>query len=440
VQVKRKTLYIIPVLIALVAGIILGHLGLHDKQIKTNAVLYYVDPMHPSYRSDKPGIAPDCGMKLVPVDAKDAGKSLLNPGGRESTSDPVSIAGKMHIEPATQQLYGIRLTEVQRSSGRGIISVFGRVAADGTRIYRLNLNSSGFVKETENDAVGSYVRKDQRLAAVYSSEVLYAAAGYISGNTRMQAGAMTDIAPASQGRASISAQSDYLRNLGMSDSQIKGLNATHRVPEDVYIVSPTDGFILTRSISTGLRFEKDSEFYTIADLSHVWVYAEVFGRDAQAFRPGTIGRIVLSDTGESYSARVANALPEIDPATRTLKIRLEVDNPKFRLRPDMFVNVELPVVHPSGLTVPSDALLDSGLSKRVFVESSEGYFEAREVETGWQLDGRVQIVKGLREGEFVASEGTFLIDSESRLQVANNAGGNKSNGARVETAMVRRAE
>jgi RND family efflux transporter MFP subunit len=348
------------------------------------------------------------------------------------------MPGTLHIDPASQQLYGIRLATVQASAGHGSVRVFGRVAADDTRTYRLNFNSSGFVKKTENDAVGSHVRKDQRLATVYSSEVLYAAAGYISGNARIQAGAMTDITPATQGRANISAQADYLRNLGMSDSQIKELGTTHKVPEDVYIVSPTDGFILSRNICTGLRFEKSSEFYTVADLSRVWVYAEVFGKDAQAFRPGTMAGIHLLDTGETYTARVANALPEIDPATHTLKIRLEVDNPGFRLRPNMFVSVELPVAHSSGLTVPSDAVLDSGLSKRVFVETSEGYFETREVETGWQLDGRVQIVKGLHEGETVAFAGTFLIDSESRLKVAVNAGGNSN--SKVDTAMVHRAE
>jgi RND family efflux transporter MFP subunit len=270
--------------------------------------------------------------------------------------------------------------------------------------------------------------------------VLYAASGYISGNTRVQAGAMTDISPASQGRASISAQADYLRNLGMSDSQINQLNRTHKIPEDVYIVSPTDGYILSRTISPGMRFEKNSDFYTIADLSHVWVYAEVFGKDSEAFRPGTIARITLPDTGEVYRARVSDALPEVDAASHAFKIRLEVDNPGLRLRPDMFVSVELPVALPSGLTVPSEALLDSGLSKRVFVEVSEGYYEAREVETGWQLDGHVQIVKGLREGETIASAGTFLIDSESRLQMAANAGSNRSNGSRFETAVVHHAE
>ena len=437
---NRKMFYIVPVLIALGTGFVLGHLAWHDKPVKKNAILYYVDPMHPSYRSDKPGIAPDCGMKLVPVYAMDAGRSLLDPGVTDAISDPASNPGALHIDPAKQQLYGIRLAKVQMSSGHGAIRVFGRVAADETRVYRLNFNSAGFVKETENDAVGSHVKKNQRLAVVYSSEVLYAATGYIAGSTRMQGGAMTDITPATQGRTSIAAQADYLRSLGMSDLQIKELGTTHKIPEDIYVVSPTDGFILARNISPGQRFEKNSDFYTIADLSRVWVYAEVFGKDAQAFRPGAVARVTISDSGENYRARVSDALPEIDPTSRTLRIRLEVDNPGFRLRPDMFVNVELPVSLPSGLTVPSDALLNSGLSKRVFVETSEGYFQAREVETGWALNGSVQIVRGLREGESVASDGTFLIDSESRLHVAAQAKGATVSGAGAKTEMDQHAE
>jgi RND family efflux transporter MFP subunit len=420
---------------ALGIGFGFGRLRTREDPKAANAILYYVDPMHPSYRSDKPGIAPDCGMKLVPVYARDVGMTLSNAG----VLNQASSQGVLHIDPATQQLYGIRLAKVQMSSGHETIRAFGKVSADETKIFRLNLNTSGYVKSTEKDTVGSRVRKDQRLAVIYSSEVLYAANGYISGNTRTQAGAMTDISPASQGRASISSQADYLRNLGMSDSQIKELNATHKVPEDVYIVSPTDGFILSRNVSPGLRFEKNSEFYTIADLSRVWVYAEVFGKDGQAFRPGTIARVTIPETGETYRARVSDALPEIDASSRALKVRLEVDNPGLRLRPDMFVSVELPVAQPTGLTVPSDALLDSGLSKRVFLEVSDGYFEAREVETGWQLDGQVQIVKGLQEGETVASAGTFLIDSESRLQMAINTGG-KAQTSKIETAMVHRSE
>jgi RND family efflux transporter MFP subunit len=376
-------------------------------------VLYYVDPMHPAYRSSKPGIAPDCGMQLVPVYADQAGREVL-------ATQP-SNSEAMQISPVTRQLYGIQLAKAQRSTGQEVIRVFGRVAADETRIFRVNLGTDGFVKETQDDAVGNRVRKDQHLAVVYSPEFLSVAGGYLSANERVPGAMSKDNSSSAQSAASAQARADRLRNLGMSDAQINELSVTRKIPEDVYVVSPADGFILSRNISPGLRFERHTELYTIGDLSHIWIMADVFGKDANSFRPGAAARIVLSGTGETFTARVSGVLPEVDPATHALRLRLEAENPAFKLRPDMFVSVELPISLPSGITVPSGALLDSGLSKQVFVETSEGYFEPRDVETGWRLDDRVEIVKGLKEGEIVVAAGTFLVDSESRLRLAGSA-------------------
>jgi Cu(I)/Ag(I) efflux system membrane fusion protein len=374
--------------------------------------------MHPAYRSSKPGIAPDCGMKLEPVYAEEANQSVLPPED--------SMPAEVRIDPAAQQLYGIRLAKVEKDGGQGAIRVFGRVAPDQTLVYRVNLGTDGYVKETHDDAVGNHVIKDQHLAIVYSPEFLAVSGGYLSANERTPAGTAAmkeNVAPSTVLNASSSqARADRLRNLGMSDSQIEEISRDRKIPENVYVVSPTDGFILSRNISPGVRFERYSEMYTIADLSRVWVLAEVFGKDAQAFRPGARARITLPDTGESFEARVSDVLPEVDPVTRIMKPRLEVNNPGFKLRPDMFVNVELTLSQQPGLTVPADAVLDSGLSKRVFVQASPGHFEERAVTTGWRQNGRVQIVKGLREGETVVAGGTFLVDSESRMQMAANSG------------------
>jgi Cu(I)/Ag(I) efflux system membrane fusion protein len=184
----------------------------------------------------------------------------------------------------------------------------------------------------------------------------------------------------------------------------------------VDIVSPADGFILARNMTPGQHFDRSMEFYRIADLSKVWIVAEIFVSEARDFRPGTMARVTLPDQGKTFSARVTSTLPEVDPVTRTLKLRLEEENPGFALRPDMFVNVELPVRMAPGLTVPLDAVIDSGREQRVFVERSKGRFEPRPVETGRRLSDRVEIVRGLEEGERVVTAGTFLVDSESRLR------------------------
>ncbi len=411
----RNALYCVLLLLMLAIGFAIGHLP-GAVTARASVPLYYVDSMHQTYRSRKPGKAPDCGMDLTPVYPEDLGKGLSTVAG--------SGSGVLHIDPATQQLYGIRLAKVHAVSGQDTLRVFGRVAADETRVYRINFGTDGYVKETHADAVGDRVKKDQHLATVYSPEFLSVVAGYLSANERAPGGvggSMIDNSAPTQNAAGAQARADRLRNLGMSDSQINELSTTRKIPEDVYVVSPTDGFIIARNISPGLRFERHTDLYTIADLGRVWILAQVSGKEAQEFHPGTMARVTLPDTGETFKARVSNVLPVVDATSHTLTLRLEAENPGFKLRPNMYVNVELPVSRSSRLTVPSDAILDAGLSKRIFVQTTEGYFEAREVQTGWRLGDRVQIVNGLIGGETVASAGTFLIDSESKIQLAPNA-------------------
>ena len=217
--------------------------------------------MNPSYRSDKPGVAP-CGMALVPIYADEAGKAVVSE--REAT------AGTTQIDPALQQLYGIRVAKAERDQGKGTIQVFARVVPDETRIYHLNFGTEGYVKETRDDAIGNYVTKNQRLATVYSPDFLAAAGGYLAAHERAptapNASSGNFVANSSQEAASVQARADRLRNLGMSDAQIDEITRTRKLPEDIYMVSPTDGFILTRNISPGVRFERDFDLYTVADL------------------------------------------------------------------------------------------------------------------------------------------------------------------------------
>jgi RND family efflux transporter MFP subunit len=422
----KKAWVLVPVVGALIAGYAFGHFHQRPAASDAHRILYYVDPMHPAYHSDKPGTAPDCGMDLVPVYADGVGKSLV--GSDDDASD------SLRIDPAAQKIYGIQLTAVESNSGSRMISAFGKVTPDETRIYKITMGADGYVKTTDNDAVGNRVKKDQHLAVVYSPDFLPVVGGFLSANERTP-GQFKETPSTAQGAASSQARADRLRNLGMSDAQIEEMINNHKIPEDVYIVSPVDGFILTRNISPGLRFERERELYTIADLDQVWIIAQVFGKDAQKFRPGAVARVTLPDTGETFQAKVSDVLPQVDPATRALKVRLVANNPRFKLRPDMFVNVDLPVSVPPGLSVPADAVVDTGMAKQVFVQTSPGHFEKREVEIGWRFDDRVQIVKGVREGEKVVSAGTFLVDSESRLQAAACSSGTPP---QADSALVHR--
>ncbi len=406
----------------MVAGFVVGRYSVVPRQHSSSStaaarhILYYVDPMHPSYRSSKPGTAPDCGMQLEAVYAPEVNASSINLAG--------APAGSVAIDAAVQQTVGIQVAQVEKSSGPHTVRLLGYVMPEDTLVYRVDSGTDGFVRETYNDSVGTLVKKDQKLAACYGPEYLSVASGYLAAiagvpGANGKDGSRTMPFPgavAKQGVSSLQGYTDRLRNLGMSEAQLKQMAESRQLPESVDVVSPADGFILSRNITPGQHFDRSMEFYRIADLSHVWIVADIFESDAQTIRPGSIARITSRDGAKTFSARVSNVLPQVDPATRTLKLRLEADNPGFALRPDMFVDVELGSAMPAALTVPADAIINSGREQRVFVESSSGVFEPRTVQTGWHVGDRVEIVRGLSEGERIVAEGTFLVDSESRLK------------------------
>ena len=373
-------------------------------------ILYYVDPMHPSYRSDKPGIAPDCGMPLQPVYADEVGKALVA-SARRPTAKSVTI------DPVAQQLFGIGVVTVQETTGTRALRVPGRVAADESRVHRVSVSVDGFVAETYDDSVGRHVRKNQRLAAIHSQEFLSAATAYVAAIERAQDSAGQDTAEKTRAVATTKKHwSENLRTLGMSAAQIEEIAATRKIPAAVYLVAPVDGFILARSISPGQRFERHTDFYRIADLTHVWIIGELLGGEDQYLHPGVRASIKVRNQSNTLPARVSDILPQVDAVTGAVQLRLEADNRSLALRPDMLVSVDLPVPAPSGLSVPADAVLDSGLAQRVYVRRGAGSFEARQVETGERFGDRVQILRGLAEGEQVVASGTFLVDSETRLR------------------------
>jgi len=417
----KRTSLAIAVVAAIAASYGIGRYKSHSQSGNQTGrhVLYYVDPMHPSYKSDKPGIAPDCGMRLVPVFAEDLGNA--------QPSSPLAQlpAGAVAIDAATQRRMGIRVAPVEKKGTTRTVRVIGRVVPEDTRVYRVNSGLGGFIRETYNDSVGMLVKKDQKLASYYSPDFLAVASGFLAANERVPGAVGNDgnrTMPfpgtlSKQGVSSMQGYTDRLRNLGMSDVQIKRIADSRQLPESIDIVAPADGFIVARNISPGQHFDHEMEFYRLADLSRVWVVAEIYEQEAPYLRPGGLAQIQLKDEGRKLPGRITDSLPQSEAGGGTVKLRLEVDNPKFLLRPDMVVDVELPIRLPPAVTVPLDAVVDSGARARVYIERGEGIFEPREVETGWRFGERVEILRGVRPGERVVVEATFLVDSESRLKV-----------------------
>jgi Cu(I)/Ag(I) efflux system membrane fusion protein len=209
---------------------------------------------------------------------------------------------------------------------------------------------------------------------------------------------------------------DGLRNLGVSTSQLREMAKRRELVQDIRVESPVDGFVLKRSVSPGLRFDRGFELYRIADLDRVWILADVYRHQMPFIRRGASVRIATAQESRALTATVSPSEPMFDEATATLRVRLEAANPRRALKPGMLVDVEFPVDLPATLVVPAEAVVDSGLRKTVFVDRGSGYFEPRLVETGWRDGDDVEVTKGLMPGERIVISGTFLIDSESRMK------------------------
>jgi membrane fusion protein, copper/silver efflux system len=372
-------------------------------------ILYYVDPMNPSHTSDRPGIAP-CGMKMEPV---------YGDKGSAAMSDAPS--GTVTIGAEKQQLVGIKMEVVARGSWKGTLRALGRVVPDETKVYRINAATDGWIKKIAPVTTGSLVKKDDLLGAFYAPEFFSSLKAYLFGLRSIERLQQSGTEPKSQSDVTDANAENYrngLRNLGMTDHQLDEIARTKKAGDLVDIRAPEAGFVLVRNITLGERFQRGTELFRIADLSRVWVLADIAENDGRHFQPGVPVTMTYPNQNKVFRARVSDVLPEFDSRTRTLKVRLEVDNPGYVLRPDMFVDVELPLAPRSAVAVPTDAVLDSGTEKTVFVDKGNGLFEPRRVETGWRFNDRIEITKGLSPGERVVVSGNFIIDSESRMKTA----------------------
>ncbi len=379
-------------------------------------ILYWVDPMNPSHTSNQPGFAP-CGMKLEPVYADESASG-------SATDSAARMPGTVRVSTEKQQLIGVRTAVVERKPLTSKLRLLGKVAVDETRVYRINATVDGWITKALPIATGDRICKGQTLATFYSPEFLSAGQALLFALTSQDR--MPQVAGQPPAEDNQTAQlnlnlqqfRDSLRNLGMGDSQIDEMTRTRKFASNVDITSPSNGFVILRNVSDGLRFDKGTELFRIADLSHVWILTDVFERNARALQNRSTVRVSAPNQGLSLDASVSPALPQFDPATRVLKFRLEADNPEFTLKPEMFVDVELSHELPEALAIPAEAIVDAGVRKSVFVDCGNGVFEPRAVVTGERSGDHVQITHGLMAGERIVVSGNFLLDSESRMKMA----------------------
>jgi RND family efflux transporter MFP subunit len=414
-------------------------------------ILYWVDPMHPAYKSDKPGIAPDCGMKLVPVYA---GGGTASPGAKakilyyQDPHEPSYHSDTPGMNPATgndlvpvyeeapppgtinissdkQQLIGVKYVTATVSSGVDTVRAVGRIAADERRITRIHPKVDGWIYKVHVDFTGQFVKAGEPLLTLYSPEMLATEQEFL---LALRARDTMKNQPSREAYENseilIEAARRRLELWDLTDAQIDEIQRTRQPIRTVALVSPASGYVTSRNAFPSQRVGPDTELYAITDLSNVWILADVFETDAPRIHTGQTAVVSLpNENGKSFNAKVTYIQPEVDAATRTLKVRLEAPNPALRLKPEMFVDVSFPIGLAARLTVPADAVINTGLRRTVFVDRGNGNLEPRDVMTGERIGDRIQILSGLEAGERVVASGAFLIDSEAQLKNALPAPG-----------------
>ena len=369
--------------------------------------LYYVDPMHPSYRSTRPGKAPDCGMDLEPVYA----------GAEPPRSAPMTTNG-VRLTPDQEQVARLQTETVEAAPAVHSVRTAGRVVPDEGRTYRVSAGVDGWVRRVFSDRTGYQVKRGEVLAAFYSKDTAAPQQAYVYALESFERLRKTPSCPIEQldlVTQQLSTARDNLEFVGMGQAQMEELGRTHREIFDIHLTVPADGQILERHVAVGQRFMKGELLYRIANIERVWVLADMQRGQEALFGANRTARIRVPRL-PPMEARVAPAAPQFEEQGRTGKLRLEADNPRGLLVPGMIVDVDLDASAPSAITVHADAVIDSGTSKRVFVALGGGQYELREVETGWQEGDRVEIRGGLKAGERVVTTGAFLLDSESRMK------------------------
>jgi Cu(I)/Ag(I) efflux system membrane fusion protein len=355
-------------------------------------VLYWVAPMDANYRRDKPGKSP-MGMELVPVYADENGGD----------------ASSVTISPRVVQNLGVRTAVAERSRlWRGIDTV-GYVDYDESKVSHIHLRTEGWIENLAVQSEGERITKGQRLFDLYSPELVNAQEEFVQalklGNKEL-----------------IRASRNRLDALGVPASQIKRLEKDRKPRPRIPIYAPQDGVVASLSVRDGMYIKPATRVMSLADLSSIWLLAEVFERQADWVKVGQHAEVSLAFLpGHTWEGTVEYIYPSLDPKTRTLKARLRFPNPDETLKPNMYANVKI-FGGPKDdvVVIPIEALIRTGREERIIIALGEGRFESRQVRAGIESGEWVEILDGVEPGETIVVSGQFLIDSEASLKASMN--------------------
>jgi multidrug efflux pump subunit AcrA (membrane-fusion protein) len=376
---------------------------------------YYTCTMHPSVKDKEPGKCPICAMDLVPI---------FKEGAEQQTGAADKQVRTVNISLYQQQLIGVQRDTVKLRSVAQTIRTIGHVAYDETRIATVNLKFSGWIEKLYVDYTGQLVKKGQSLFDIYSPELVSTQEEYLQAlrnpsfklrsngsNNRPGDGA------GNRESSLLKSSRDRLLLWGISEEQIAELEKTRTPNLELTVYSPIGGYVLEKNTLQGRHAKAGTDLYTIADLSTIWVHADIYEYELPLIEVGQKATIKMAyEPGAEYTGRVDYIYPTLQARTRTAKVRLIFPNPDLKLKPDMYVDVEIAVDRGEQLAIPETAVLNTGVRQLVYVDRGKGRFEPREIRLGPKVGRYYVVLAGLEPEEVIVKSGNFLIDAEAHVQ------------------------
>ncbi len=329
----------------------------------------------------------------------------------------------IQLSPQRMQSIGVKVGVVESKTINDEIRLYGNVQPSERRFAYVQTRFAGWIRQVYADATGDFIRKGQPLFTIYSPDLVETEREYLLAKKNAGALQQSTVSGVSDGAALlIAAARARLQQFDIPESEIAKLDETGEAITDLTFYSPASGYITERNALPNMYVQPDTKLYAIADLSDVWVLAQIFQNDAGKIKPGDPAEVTLDAyPGRVFKGRVDYLLPQLDVATRTLPVRLVFSNPDLKLRPGMYVNVSLKLPLGKRLVVPDSAVFHSGTRNLIFTYAGDGNIEPNEVELGPHVGDEFVVSKGVKAGEQIVTSANFLIDSEAQLQAAAGA-------------------
>jgi RND family efflux transporter MFP subunit len=381
---------------------------------KERKILYWTDAMNPGNRYDKPGKAPD-GMDLVPVYEEES-PGAAGPG--------VTGYAPVKITQERLQMMGVTTEKARVMSLNKSIRTVGMITVDETRISHIHTKFEGYIEQIFVNYVGQQVSKGQPIFSVYAPELVATQKEYILALQARDQWEKSGTSVRLPGIDLVEAARQRLALWDISPDQIARIEKEREPVRDLVVYSPVNGIVSAKTAVQGAKVMPSDTLYEITDLSSVWVLADLYEINVPFVKIGDPATISLSyNPGRIFKGRVGFINPNVDEKSRTVKVRIVLQNPSGSLKPDMYADVVFGGQLGQGVAVPDNAVMGTGEREMVFIAKGDGLFEPREVKTGVKVRGFYEIKKGVKAGEDVVTGANFLLDSESKLKAAISSAG-----------------